>query len=57
MPAIWQDSRDLRRRADPAGHEIKEFLKQGTAKRLHLGQLPGYAPDLNLNEGIWNDLK
>jgi len=29
----------------------------GTAKRLHLGRLPDYAPDLNLDEGIWNDLK
>jgi zinc-finger of transposase IS204/IS1001/IS1096/IS1165/DDE superfamily endonuclease len=38
-------------------HEIKDFLKRGTAKRLHLEQLPGYAPDLNPDEGIWNDLK
>ena len=38
-------------------HEIKGFLKRGTAKRLHLEQLPGYAPDLNPDEGIWNDLK
>src|SRR5712691_2983624 len=27
--------------------EIKAFLKAGAAKRLHLEQLPGYAPDLN----------
>src|SRR5438128_8560389 len=39
------------------GHEIKDFLKRGAAKRLHLEQLPGYAPDLNPNEGIWNSLK
>jgi transposase len=39
------------------GHEIKEFLKRGAAKRLHLEQLPGYAPDLNPDEGIWNYLK
>jgi transposase len=38
-------------------HEIKEFLRRGNAKRLHLEQLPGYAPDLNPDEGIWNDLK
>lgn len=37
--------------------QIKEFLKRGAAKRLHLEQLPGYAPDLNPDEGIWNDLK
>ena len=39
------------------GHEIKDFLKRGAAKRLHLEQLPGYAPDLNPDEGIWNSLK
>jgi transposase len=38
-------------------HEIKDFLKRGAAKRLHLEQLPGYAPDLNPAEGIWNYLK
>ncbi|MGZ3609537.1 MAG: transposase [Ktedonobacteraceae bacterium] len=38
-------------------HEIKAFLKRGAAKRLHLEQLPGYAPDLNPDEGIWNYLK
>ena len=27
-------------------HEIKDFLKRGAAKRLHLERLPGYAPDL-----------
>ena len=39
------------------GHEIKEFLKRGAAKRLHLEQLPAYAPELNPDEGIWNYLK
>ena len=39
------------------GQEIKDFLKRGAAKRLHLEQLPGYAPDLNPDEGIWNYLK
>ena len=38
-------------------HEIKDFLKRGAAKRLHLEQLPGYAPDLNPQEGVWNYLK
>ncbi|GHO62953.1 hypothetical protein KSC_018450 [Ktedonobacter sp. SOSP1-52] len=37
--------------------EIKVFLKTGAAKRLQLEQLPGYAPDLNPDEGIWNYLK
>jgi transposase len=39
------------------GQEIKDFLARGAAKRLHLEQLPGYAPDLNPDEGIWNYLK
>jgi transposase len=33
------------------------FGSSGAAKRLHLEQLPGYAPDLNPDEGIWNYLK
>ncbi len=36
---------------------IKALLQEGAAKRLHLEQLPGYAPDLNPDEGDWNDLK
>ena len=39
------------------GQAVKDFLRGGAAKRLHLEQLPGYAPDLNPDEGIWNDLK
>ena len=39
------------------GQEIKAFLKRAAAKRLHLEQLPGYAPDLNPDEGLWNYLK
>jgi transposase len=39
------------------GHELKAFLKGRAAKRLQLEQLPGYAPDLNPDEGIWNYLK
>jgi transposase len=35
---------------------VKDFLAQGAA-RLHLEQLPGYAPDLNPDEGIWHYLK
>jgi transposase len=36
---------------------IKDFLKRGAARRLGLEQVPGYAPDLNPDEGIWNYLK
>ncbi len=36
---------------------VKEFLAEGEAARLQLEQLPGYAPDLNPDEGIWKHLK
>jgi transposase len=36
---------------------VKDFLKRGAAKRLHLERLPGYAPELNPQEGVWNLLK
>jgi transposase len=36
---------------------IKDFLSKGGAKRIHLERLPGYAPELNPQEGVWNLLK
>ncbi|HET8627470.1 MAG TPA: hypothetical protein VFL91_08625 [Thermomicrobiales bacterium] len=36
------------------GRAVKQFLADGGARRLQLEQLPGYAPDLNADEGIWN---
>lgn len=36
---------------------VKEYLSTGGARRIHLEQLPGYAPELNPAEGIWNYLK
>lgn len=36
---------------------VKDFLASGAATRLHLEQLPPYAPDLNPDEGIWAYLK
>jgi transposase len=39
------------------GQPVKDFLRQGAARRLHLERLPGYAPELNPDEGIWNYLK
>jgi DDE superfamily endonuclease len=36
---------------------VKEFLVGGAAARLQLEQLPGYAPELNPDEGIWKHLK
>jgi transposase len=37
--------------------EVKTFLSEGAAKRLHLERLPAYAPELNPAEGIWSYLK
>ncbi len=39
------------------GKVVKAFLSAGAARRLHLERLPGYAPDLNPDEGIWHYLK
>ena len=36
---------------------VKDFLARGAAARLHLERLPGYAPELNPDEGVWNLLK
>jgi len=48
---IWDDA------PIPRAKEIKAFLKRGAAKRLYLERLPGYAPELNPQEGVWNLLK
>ena len=39
------------------GKAVKAFLAAGATKRLHLERLPGYAPDLNPDEGVWHYLK
>ena len=39
------------------GQAVKDFLQQGATQRIHLEQLPGYAPDLNPDEGVWHYLK
>ena len=39
------------------GRAVKDFLGSGTSHRLQLEQLPGYAPDLNPDEGVWRYLK
>lgn len=48
---IWDGSPIHRSRV------VKEFLKGGAASRLKLEQLPGYAPELNPDEGVWKHLK
>jgi transposase len=37
--------------------QVKRFLAEGAAKRLKLLSLPGYAPELNPDEGVWQWLK
>jgi len=37
------------------GDPIRAFLARH--KRLHLENFPGYAPELNPDEGVWNSLK
>lgn len=39
------------------GQVVKDFLAAGAAARIHLERLPGYAPELNPDEGIWCYLK
>jgi transposase len=36
---------------------VKEFLEGGASERVRLEQLPGYAPELNPDEGVWKHLK
>jgi transposase len=36
---------------------VREFLAEGHAARIELVALPGYAPDLNPDEGVWRWLK
>jgi transposase len=36
---------------------VQQFLADGHAARVHLEPLPGYAPELNPDEGVWHTLK
>lgn len=36
---------------------IQHYLSAGSAKRMHLERLPGYAPELNPIEWVWSYLK
>lgn len=36
---------------------VKDSVRQGGARRIHLEHLPAYAPELNPQEGVWNVLK
>ena len=48
---IWDGAPVHRSRA------VKEWLARGAARRIQLEQLPGYAPELNPDEGVWRYLK
>lgn len=48
---IWDGSPIHRNQA------VKQFLAEDATGRVHLEQLPGYAPDLNADEGIWHYVK
>jgi transposase len=48
---VWDGSPIHRSKA------VKEFLAEGASARLQLERLPGYAPELNPDEGIWKHLK
>jgi transposase len=36
---------------------VKDFLANGATERIRLERLPGYAPELNPDEGVWRLLK
>ncbi len=48
---IWDGAPIHRSRA------VREYLADGAAACLHLERLPGYAPELNPDEGVWHYLK
>ena len=48
---IWDGAPIHRSRA------VKEWLSQGASRRIQLEQLPGYAPELNPDDGVWRYLK
>ena len=37
--------------------QVRSVLAAGAAQQIHVEQLPPYAPDLNLDEGVWHQLK
>jgi transposase len=51
MVILW-DGAPIHRR-----QTIKECLTNGAAPRIHLERLPAYAPELNPDEGLWQQLK
>ena len=48
---VWEGAMIHRSKA------ILQFLSPGAAERIHLERFPGYAPELDPEEGIWRHLK
>jgi len=38
-------------------NRLKAYLADGAGQRIHLERFPGYAPELNPAEGVWQYLK
>lgn len=53
---IW-DGAPIHRSKAIKSKAVKQYLAEGGAARLHLERLPGYAPELNPDEGVWHYLK
>jgi transposase len=50
MVIIWDGAPIHRRQV------IRDFLANGASQRIHLERLPAYAPELNPDEGVWQQL-
>jgi transposase len=49
--AIWEGA------PIPRSEELQTFLAPGGSTFVHLAHLPPYAPELNPDEGVWQELK
>src|SRR5215204_2517868 len=56
-PDPRQTACHMGRLSDTSGKGGQGFSLERSLQRLKLEQLPGYAPDLNPDEGIWKHLK
>ena len=54
---VIRDGAPIHRSRAVRSRAVKEWLGQDAARRIRLEQLPGYAPELNPDEGVWRYLK
>ena len=54
---VIRDGAPIHRSRAVRSRAVKEWLGQGAARSIRLEQLPGYAPELNPDEGVWRYLK